>query len=211
MKSHKKIAIFDFDGTIVDSMEELASLAAELLPRFYDVDQQTARRRYLETSGLPFREQLETLFPKDPANDRVARDFEKRKRESYMHRPLFTDASATIASLRAKKMKIAISSSNIQDLIDQFLKHANIHIDLALGWRPNFTKGEDHFSYIAAELGSSRSEMIFIGDSIHDGERAETSGVDFIGKAGTVSLDDFRMRFPKVNIIHHLADLTKLL
>jgi len=43
-----KVVMFDLDGTLVDTMEHFADLAAELINQYYGVEWQLARRRYLK-------------------------------------------------------------------------------------------------------------------------------------------------------------------
>ena len=59
----------------------------------------TARRLYLETSGIPFFQQLEVIFPNDPANAATAEEFERIKLEGYFDEPLFDDAADTVGAI----------------------------------------------------------------------------------------------------------------
>ena len=95
-------------------------------------------------------------------------------------------------------------------MADQYLHKAGIKPDLVLGWKPNFSKGEAHFSYIQEQLGVGRDEMMFIGDSLHDGERAQEAGIDFIGKTGTFTSDDFQRHFPRSPTITKLSELKRV-
>ncbi len=198
---------FDFDGTIVDSMSAFADVAAKVMPRHFDIDAETARRRYLETSGIPFFQQLEVIFPGHALNDRAAEEFEAEKLDGYFDEPLFDDVIETIVFLREHGIKTAVSSNNFQHLVDQFVAQAGIPFDLTLGFKPNFAKGADHFYHIQEALGVDRAAITFVGDSLKDGERASDFGIDFIGKEGTFSRTDFHAAFPQALIITHLAEL----
>lgn len=210
MNKKKNIVIFDFDGTLVDSMSAFADLAAHVMPRHYAIDGLTARRLYLESSGRPFREQLEQVFPAHPANATAAEEFEREKQRTYFNEPLFTDAKETIATLRARGFKVVVSSNNVQQLVDQYIARAGIEVDWSLGWRPAFPKGEAHFSAIEKKFGVARAAMTFVGDSLHDGERASAAGVDFVAKAGTFAPTEFRQHFPRAPVIHGLTELPPL-
>ena len=76
----KKVVVFDFDGTVVDSMDSFADIAADVMPRYYSISGEEAKRLYLETSGIPFFQQLEQLFPNNENNDKAAHDFEETKK-----------------------------------------------------------------------------------------------------------------------------------
>ncbi|MBI4211451.1 MAG: HAD family hydrolase [Deltaproteobacteria bacterium] len=206
----KKVVVFDLDGTLIDSMEDFADVASNVMPRFYPVSRETARQMYLDTSGKPFHHQLETLFPGHPSNADAAKAFEKEKKNNYLDKQLFQGAREMISHLRSKNIKVVVSSNNFQALVDQILDVRGIECDLVLGYQPNFEKGEPHFCKITETLQAERSEITFVGDSLHDAERAQAAGIDFIGKEGTFSSSDFQRRFPRVQVISDLTELTSL-
>ncbi|MFH1874558.1 MAG: HAD-IA family hydrolase [Pseudomonadota bacterium] len=208
--NNKKVVVFDFDGTIVDSMESFAQIAAQVMPKHYEIDAKTAYEKYILTSGLPFFEQLETLFPGNSANPQASLEFETIKKQSYTQKRVFADADETLKTLQAKNIKVVVSSNNFQELVDDFVKQAEISFDLVLGYRVNFAKGADHFKYILQEVGCTHEEITFVGDSLKDADKASMFGIDFIGKTGTFSTDDFKKHKPGVKVITTLAELKEM-
>src|SRR5690349_4513168 len=75
-----RAVMFDLDGTLVDTMGALADLAAEVMSSRHGYDRARARERYLETSGIPFHQQLEVILPGDVRNAAASAEFEQRKR-----------------------------------------------------------------------------------------------------------------------------------
>ncbi len=69
-----------------------------------------------------------------------------------------------------------------------------------LGWKPGFEKGKDHFNYLIKKYNVTSKEIVFIGDSLNDARRALTSNVEFIGKIGLFSENDFKKIFKNGNI-----------
>lgn len=205
-----RVVVFDFDGTLVDSMSAFADIAARVMPRRHPVDAATARRLYLETSGLPFFQQLETLFPGDPANRATAEEFERAKIERYFDEPLCDGAAETVAHLRERGVKVAVSSNNFQGQVDRFVGQTGIAFDLVLGFRQGFAKGADHFRHIEETLGVPREAITFVGDSLKDGERARDCGVRFIGKTGIFTREQFSAKFPEARVISTLAELKEM-
>lgn len=202
-----KVVVFDFDGTIVNSMEAFADIAARVMPGHYQIDSTTARRRYIETSGIPFFEQIEAIFPNHPANAAAADEFERAKLKGYFEEPLFDDAAETIRHLKEQGIKVAVSSNNFQHLVDRFVGQTGIELDVVMGFKDGFAKGADHFAHIERVLGVDRSRITFVGDSLKDAERAADYGVDFIGKEGIFSRDEFHAKYPEVPVIRNLAEL----
>lgn len=202
--------VFDFDGTIVDSMNAFADIAAQVMPKRHDIDSPTARRRYLETSGIPFFQQLEVLFPGDPANEATAEEFERLKLEGYFDEPLFPDVHDTVNSLKGMGINVAVSSNNFQHLVEIFVEKKEIPFDIVLGFRDGFAKGADHFRHIEETLGIDCRSITFVGDSIKDGERAKGYGVEFIAKEGIFTRNEFQREFPGVRVISKLSELTDM-
>jgi len=210
-RATKKMVVFDFDGTLVNSMEQFADIASAVIKKYYGVPLAEARAQYFKTSGLPFFQQLETLFPGNANNSIAAEEYEEKKKVGYFDRPVFDDAAKAIKTLRAEGVKVAVSSNNFQDLVDQFVEHKNISFDEVLGYRDNFAKGEDHFRYIEKTHGIDRRDITFVGDSLKDGERAAQSGVQFVAREGTFTKQEIKREFPNSEVVSSLEELSKLL
>jgi len=207
----RKVVVFDFDGTIVNSMDAFADIAAEVMPRRLPIGADEARQKYLETSGIPFFEQLELLFPGDPANKETAEEFELAKLEGYFDEPIFEDAVETVQHLRERGIKVVVSSNNFQHLVDRFVGETDIEFDMILGYKDGFSKGADHFAHIEKAFGVDRNAITFVGDSLKDGERANNYGISFIGKEGIFTREEFRQKFPDAKVIANLAELKGLI
>ena len=204
------VIVFDFDGTIVNSMEAFADIAAKVMPRHHPIDSTTARRLYLETSGIPFFQQLEVIFPNDPANAATAEEFERIKLEGYFDEPLFDDAADTVGALRAMGMKAVVSSNNFQELVDRFVAGCGIEFDMVCGFRDGFAKGADHFRHIEKSFGVEPGQVAFVGDSLKDGERARGSNIPFIAKTGIFTREQFMEKFPDARVISALSELRQM-
>ena len=73
-----------------------------------------------------------------------------------------------------------------------------VAFDLVLGFGGGMAKGKPHLDATSRAFGVDWQEMLFVGDSLHDGEIAEREGVPFVGVATTFSAERFMLRFPQV-------------
>jgi beta-phosphoglucomutase-like phosphatase (HAD superfamily) len=59
----KVIVMWDWDGTLADTMPAHADLAAMCINAHFGMNIPEARESYLKTTGIPFDRQLEKIFP----------------------------------------------------------------------------------------------------------------------------------------------------
>lgn len=199
--------VFDFDGTLVDSMTYFADLAAQVIAQYYGTPEATAREQYRQTSGWPFVEQIERLYPGDPRNARAVATFEMAKAANYVDHPLFPETRTTVEALRAQGCCIAVSSNNLQALVESYCRTHNLRVDIVCGWTPTSCKGLAHFAHIAAATDRSTDQLIFVGDSLKDARTAATHGIPFVARAGTFSAAEFQAQHPAVPVVHSLTEL----
>jgi phosphoglycolate phosphatase-like HAD superfamily hydrolase len=210
-----RIVAFDFDGTVVDSMGGFADLASELLAREHGVTRAEGRGMYLRTSGLPFSEQLEELFPGDRRNRRLALEFEERKLAGFHARTYFPDVKPGLDFLRSLGLKLAVCSNNSQENVDTFVEAhrepTGVTFDHVLGLRPGgFVKGRPHFDHLLAAEQATKDNLLLVGDSLKDVKKARAYGIRFLGRLGTFSNADFHLHFPGVPVVRSFHELRSL-
>lgn len=210
-----KLIIFDLDGTLIDTMGGFADIAGELIAGNYGWSFERGRKRYLETSGIPFLQQLNLLFPQDERNAAVAAAFEKRKISSFTRESISEKTRETLHWLRDHGFRTAISSNNHHLLVKEFVHRENVPVDRCLGFKENFCKGRPHFEYLKDYFKIHLAEMLFVGDSLKDAEIAMSNRVSFVGKAGTFSEIDFKAisnshYLPVISEIHEIVNLLEV-
>jgi phosphoglycolate phosphatase-like HAD superfamily hydrolase len=209
----KKAIMFDFDGTLVDSMNELAEISSNLLNRYFEIAVPIAKRLYIETSGLPFCEQVEIIFPGSVKNSSVVKEFEELKESTFWKHRLFPDVPDVLEYLKAMGYIVAVSSSNFEYIIREYMEKQGVEAHEVLGFiqEKGFTKGKPHFDYIHNKHGIDFSDIVFVGDSIKDGLKAISCGVYFIGKTGINKREQFISALGDINVIDSLSELKEIL
>lgn len=190
-----RAVMFDFDGTLVDTMGDFAGLAGALIAEAYGGTADEGRAAYLRTSGVPFFQQLQLLFPDDPRNAALVAAFEREKLRFYEGLGLYPDVPPALAALAARGIATVVSSNNFQDVVDTFLAGQDVRFDLVLGFRDGFHKGAPHFAHAIEALGVAREGLVFVGDSVRDAELADAAGVRFVARTGTAPRTAFEARF----------------
>ena len=201
-----KAVIFDFDGTIADTMPFLSDLAVGLLTKNYEISGEEARRRYLETTGLDFGSQMEQIFPQHPSNRIVVATMEASKRKGILEHPLFDEVVPALMFFKGRNVKRFVCSSTQEAIVRKYVKKMGIDdlLDGCFGYRPGFTKGQQ-IEFILRHYGLRPDEVIFVGDSLMDYEFVRDKGVRFIALRRLFQEHDFRDRG-----LFSVRDLTEL-
>jgi len=206
-----RVLLCDLDGTLIDTMPTLADIAAEVMERFYGTPGVLARELYLATCGRPFAAQLEEIYPGD-ARNRVASDtFEAAKPARCNKVQMPAETRRALEGLRAAGVRIVVSSNNGVDNVDTFAETSKFDFDLTLGFGGGLAKGRPHFDAVSRFFQVDRQQMLFVGDSLHDGEIAEHEGVPFVALATTFAPERFMLRFPHVPVVRRFSALPELL
>jgi phosphoglycolate phosphatase-like HAD superfamily hydrolase len=206
-----RVLLCDLDGTLIDTMPVLADLATEVMTGMYGIPRALARELYLATCGLPFVEQLEDIFPGDARNPTASDLFEGRKpaRCGAAHMP--EDTRAALFELQARGVRIAVSSNNGRENVEAFARLSSFPFDLVMGHGDGLAKGRPHIELAERTFCVDRQEMLFVGDSLHDGEIAYLAKIPFVGLAGTFAKERFTLRFPGQPVICRFAEILDLL
>jgi phosphoglycolate phosphatase-like HAD superfamily hydrolase len=205
-----KVLLCDLDGTLIDSMPTLADIASEVMSEIYGTPGVLARELYVATCGLPFASQLEEIYPGDPRNAGASEKFESAKPARCSAIQAAPDVRRALESLRRAGVRVVVSSNNGVENVNTFAAGSTFKFDLTLGFGGGLAKGRPHFDEVSRFFAIDRQEMLFVGDSLHDGEIAEREGVPFVALATTFSPERFMLRFPHVPVIRRFAALPDL-
>jgi phosphoglycolate phosphatase-like HAD superfamily hydrolase len=208
--SKPRVLLCDLDGTLIDSMPALTELAVEVMTERYGVPASLARELYLSTCGLPFVRQVELVFPGDRRNASASALFEAKKVGACASIAMSDEVHRTLERLRELGVKIVVSSNNGVENVAAFTRSSRFVFDMAMGFGAGMAKGQPHFARVAAAFDVARQDMLFVGDSLHDGELAEQGRVPFLGIATTFSPERFVLRFPQFPVVRRFAEIPDL-
>ena len=211
-KSHYEAIIFDFDGTLADSMPFLEMIGVQIMMKYYEIPKEEATERYRTTTGLPYEHQIKMNFPENPHNEDAIEEFEKLKIERIFEQELFHDSIETLDRIHRMGIKIFVSSSTFQPTIEEYFKKKDLshYFTEIVGYHPGFEKGADHFNHIKNIHHISLDRVVFVGDSLKDYERS-LGFCDFIGLERMFKLADFQKLGHNSHVVKSLSEIPSLL
>ena len=203
--------IFDFDGTLADSMPFLEKIGVQVMMKYYDVGKGEANEKYQSTTGLPYEHQIKLNFPDNPKNETAIDEFEGLKIERIFEQELFSDTEETIKRLHKLGFKLFVSSSTFQSTIIEYFDRRNLtHLfEEILGYRQDFEKGADHFRHVESQHSLPLNNVVFVGDSLKDFERSK-GFCRFIGMNGIFNEADFLKAGHEGSVLSNLSEIPAL-
>ena len=193
---NKDVFVFDWDGTILDSMEmKSGNFGQAFCSTFLGRQEQELADRvsghYLELSGHPRKRiflQIMAMLGREAGPDSFERFndvFERLNKASLIHARIFPDALVLLEELIKRGRRIFISSSvppqELADLVEATLPApARAGITAILGSADGHTKGQGHLRTIMQQTGATQDKLLVFGDDPADHELSSEAGVDCI-------------------------------
>ena len=181
-----KLAIFDFDGTLVDSAPGIVEVMGQCIEEFNLPAAVLEEWRVL--IGVPLMRQMEIIFP--DRSEEYWLEVATRYREIYDAKtielcPLFPNLTKMLDALQKAQIKISIATSKRRPLVEVVLKHHDLmkYFDLLVGAQDvsNHKPHPESVHITLERLQVLASDAVVIGDSSYDLDMARNAGVDAIG------------------------------
>lgn len=202
-----KLAIFDMDGTILNTIDDLADCMN------YSLRRQGLPERTLKevTSfvGNGIRKLVERAVPEgtgEEVMDETHRIFlEYYKDHSALKTRPYDGINETIAKLRSLGVKTAVVSNKadfaVQDLCEDYFKDL---FDFALGDKEGMARKPhpDGVNLVLETLGVKREDAVYIGDSEVDLQTANNAGLDVIMVGWGFREEDYILSLGAEFVIH---------
>ncbi|MFP4465830.1 MAG: HAD-IA family hydrolase [Candidatus Goldiibacteriota bacterium] len=176
-----KMAVFDFDGTLVDSIMDI-HFTANQMAREYGM-KPVSVEKVKKAVGAGLHIFLKKIFGKtgrDPGKlkEHYAEIYNKHYKDHV--RP-YKNVKKTLEELKKKKIKTAIVSNKSRVFIKKILKHLELDKYFAeIIGKGDLKKDKPHpfpYFYLMKKYGIDKDEMIMAGDSIYDIESAKQAGI----------------------------------
>lgn len=171
-----KHVIFDFDGTLVDSLPVVVEIANQMVPELKLSKREMAMLRempakdIIKYSGIPYWRLPRLLIKGKKVLSKRLRDLE-----------LFPGMASVLKQLSQDGYKISVVSSNDEDIIRAVLKHEGVegYMSGVYGNVGLFSKTRA-FKKVIKDQKIKLSNAVYLGDEVRDIESAQKAGLTVI-------------------------------
>ena len=212
---HYKLVIFDWDGTLMDSVDRIVSSmqsAAKIVG--LAIPSNNAAKQII---GLSIPEALKTLFA--GITDEQIETMRLQYKYEYLEgdttpTPLFDYALNLLTQLKQESKLLAVATGKGREGLNRVLQvsetSAFFHTTRCAGEMPSKPDPE-MINIILAELDIAPHEAIMIGDTSHDLKMAQNAGVDSIGVTFGVHNKQVLEQYAPKATVDSLSELHQLL
>ncbi|TMM43306.1 HAD-IA family hydrolase [Colwellia ponticola] len=210
-----KLVIFDWDGTLMDSIARIVS-SIQASAQYCQLTIPTVQS-VKDIIGLSLPKALNILFPGASQTDMAV------LREQYKYHyveadltpsPLFEHALTLLKALKDEDKLLAVATGKGREGLQRVFSatqtehffHASRCADEARS-KPD----PQMLLSLIAELGVSAEQAVMIGDTSHDMKMAQAAGIDSIGITLGVHDREILTQYQPVAIVDSLAQLQQLL
>ena len=180
-----KAIIFDLDGTLTDTLEDLFISVNHALRSCGLPERQLDEVRRFVGNGV--RELIERAVPEGTEISMTEKCFEAFRTHYVIHCQdhtcLYPGIACLLMTLHSKGYRMAVVSNKLQAGVDELARtFFNGVIDVAIGEQPGIPRKPEPDMVIQAleQLGVEKEEAIYVGDSDVDLQTASNAGLPCI-------------------------------
>lgn len=212
MSSPIKLVIFDWDGTLFDSVSQIVASLQFAAQQFHQ-PLTDADAKSIIGLGLP--EVAQRLFPTVPElHDGILQSYSDHYVANSSDNAWFAGVAEMLAELKAEDVILAVATGKSRKGLDRVLEQTQSQTLFEITRAANETKSKPDplmLAEILAATGVQPSEAIMVGDTSYDLEMARNIAMPRIGVSYGVHAVETLAQFEPFAIAHNVQELRALL
>lgn len=214
-----RVLLFDWDGTLIDSMSRKVSNAGRAFGDILHCDPVQVEKAYRRYSGIPRRAlfaSIASALGKSPLAEeeygRLSEHFSVLNRKAVRAEQLFPNVPPTLSALSRAGFTQMVSSSATSEEVKHAVTHTGLtrYFDTILGSEDGFGKGPEHVAFVSQQYEVPPWQICMIGDEPADIQLARKAGARSVARLGTHSRETLIACRPDA-LVHEISELPSLL
>lgn len=217
MASTVKLAVFDCDGTLVDSQHAISSCMTDAFVHVGLAPPPISRVR--RVVGLPLAQAIEILADQEnaPIPDMVEAysiSWQRMRTGGKLDEPLFNGTRELLSQLHTDAWTLGVATGKSMRGLEATLAHHALAGFFSTLQTADRARGKPHpemLEIAMAETAAAPAETVMIGDTTYDMEMAVNAGVRALGVAWGYHSPEDLMSAGAVMVAETVADLDRYL
>lgn len=212
----RKVIIWDLDGTLMDTLQDLCLATNHALRAFGMPERSLDEVRRFVGNGV--RRLIQLAVPDGEGNPQFEAVFHEFKAYYVDHcqdnTDLYPGIAETLQALKEGGFRMAVVSNKLQPGVDELHKeYFSQYIDVAIGERQGINRkpAPDMVLQALREMGASKAEAVYIGDSDVDIMTARNSELPCISVLWGFRDRDFLIEHGATTFAQQPGDIIELL
>ncbi|MCH7351005.1 MULTISPECIES: HAD-IA family hydrolase [unclassified Acinetobacter] len=208
MKQNIELVIFDWDGTLFDSVGQIVASLQYAAQQFEQPLTDDAAKSII---GLGLPEVMQILFPQVP---HLQQDILQCYADHYVANSKgdawFKGVSELLTDLKQQGLKLAVATGKSRKGLDRVLAQTNSHALFDITRAASETKSKPDplmLQEILAEMGVTADCAVMVGDTSYDLEMARNLNMPRIGVSYGVHSIETLQQYQPLTIAHNVQDL----
>ncbi len=206
------LVIFDWDGTLYDSVHQIVDSLLWAADQ-HQIELSSDAAKNIIGLGLP--EAMHMLFPQYQSLHRQIQAAYGQHYVAHSHTQAWFDGvDGLLTALSLQKIHAAVATGKNRPGLDRVLTHTNSHSRFISTRCAGETKSKPHpqmLEEILLETGVPVERAVMVGDTTYDLEMAARIGMPRIGVSYGAHREDELQPFQPLGIAHSIDDLQRIL
>ena len=188
------VVVFDWDGTLVDSMKALSGSFVDIASEYFGVRKEEAAQIMQMHLGQDLTAHMARIAAsKNPMFsaamvEKAIKKYRESEAKSDAKSKLFPEVLKVISELKRDGYELCVSSGRPQNSILAGVKGKGMTpcFRFILGTKSEFHKGKAHFDFISKALTATAKQLVFVGDGPFDMKVGKEYGCLTVGRIDQV-------------------------
>ncbi len=208
MKQKIELIIFDWDGTLFDSVGQIVASLQYAAQQFKQPLTDEAAKSII---GLGLPEVMQILFPQVPhLHQELLQCYADHYVANSKGDVWFNGVAELLMDLKQQGLKLAVATGKSRKGLDRVLAQTNSHALFDITRAASETKSKPDplmLQEILAEMDVAAEHAIMVGDTSYDLEMAQNLNMPRIGVSYGVHSIETLQQYQPLTIAHHVQEL----